>query len=102
MLPLPGHFFHMVGFRTPDDVVYLAEASGYQIVLPEGDTYCTMDALLHNTTLGGWVAEQLGLIPAQGDTFLWEDLKVSVTKTDGRRVLEVEVRRLDEAVEVGA
>ena len=24
-LPLPGHFFHMVGFRTPDDVVYLAD-----------------------------------------------------------------------------
>lgn len=24
-----------------EDVVYLAEASGYQIVMPEGDTYCT-------------------------------------------------------------
>ena len=55
-----------------------------------------------NTTLGGWVAEQLGRIPVQGDTFLWEELKVTVTKTDGRRVLEVEVRKLDEAVEAGA
>ena len=26
MLPLPGHFFDMVGFRTPDDVVFLAWA----------------------------------------------------------------------------
>lgn len=25
MLPLPGHFFDMVGFRTADDVVYLAD-----------------------------------------------------------------------------
>ena len=25
IIPLPGHFFDMVGFRTPDDVVYLAE-----------------------------------------------------------------------------
>ena len=25
MIELPGHFFHMVGFRTPDDVVYLAD-----------------------------------------------------------------------------
>lgn len=25
MLPLPGHFFEMVGFRTKDDVVYLAD-----------------------------------------------------------------------------
>jgi len=25
MIPLPGHYFDMVGFRTPDDVVYLAD-----------------------------------------------------------------------------
>ena len=25
MIPLPGHFFEMVGFRAPDDVVYLAD-----------------------------------------------------------------------------
>lgn len=25
MIPLPGHFFHMVGFRTPEDVVFLAD-----------------------------------------------------------------------------
>ena len=25
LLPLPGHFFHMVGFRAPDGVVYLAD-----------------------------------------------------------------------------
>ncbi len=25
IIPLPGHFFHMVGFRTGDDVVYLAD-----------------------------------------------------------------------------
>lgn len=55
-----------------------------------------------NTTMGGWVAEQLGRIPVQGDAFLWEELKVTVTKTDGRRVLEVEVRKMDETVEAGA
>lgn len=25
MIPFPGHFFDMVGFRTPDDVAYLAD-----------------------------------------------------------------------------
>ena len=25
LIPLPGHFFDMVGFRTPDDTVYLAD-----------------------------------------------------------------------------
>ena len=26
MIPLPGHFLDMVGFRTPDDVVYVADS----------------------------------------------------------------------------
>ena len=25
IIPLPGHFFDMVGFRTPDDVAYIAD-----------------------------------------------------------------------------
>ena len=25
VIPLPGHFFHMTGYRTPDGVVYLAD-----------------------------------------------------------------------------
>lgn len=25
LIPLPGHFFDMTGFRTPDDIVYLAD-----------------------------------------------------------------------------
>ena len=25
VIPLPGHFFHQIGLRTPDDVVYLAD-----------------------------------------------------------------------------
>ena len=25
LIPLPGHFFDMVGFKTPDDVIYLAD-----------------------------------------------------------------------------
>lgn len=33
MIPLPGHFFDMVGFRTPDDVVYLADCLSSQETL---------------------------------------------------------------------
>lgn len=25
LIPLPGHFFHMTGFQTPDNVIYLAD-----------------------------------------------------------------------------
>lgn len=33
LIPLPGHFFDMVGFRTPDDVVYLADCLSSQETL---------------------------------------------------------------------
>lgn len=42
-------------------------------------------------TVGGWVIEELGKIPAVGDEFTYENLHVQVTKTDPRRVLEIKV-----------
>ena len=33
MIDLPGHFFGMVGFRTPDDVVYLADCLSSREIL---------------------------------------------------------------------
>lgn len=33
VIPLPGHFFDMVGFRTEDDVVYLADCISSEITL---------------------------------------------------------------------
>ncbi len=33
IIPLPGHFFDMVGYRTPDDVVYLADSLSSKEVL---------------------------------------------------------------------
>lgn len=42
------------------------------------------------TTVSGWVMERLGRIPEEGDTFECDGLAVTVTKTDARRVLEIE------------
>ena len=50
-------------------------------------------------TIGGWVMEQLGRIPNEGDTFKYENLDVTVTGTDYRRVLEIEVYRNPENLE---
>ncbi len=33
VIPLPGHFFDMVGFRTPDDVVFLADCLSSETTL---------------------------------------------------------------------
>src|SRR5690625_1210516 len=47
------------------------------------------------TTVGGWVIEQLGRVPKQGDHFVYDNLSVTISKTNSRRVLEL-MLRLDE------
>ena len=51
------------------------------------------------TSVGGWVLEQFQHIPSEGDRFVYEGLSVLVTKTDMRRVLEIEVTKLPEESE---
>ncbi len=44
------------------------------------------------TTVGGWVIEILGRIPPTGSSFVFENLRVYVTKANSKRVLEVRVK----------
>ena len=44
-----------------------------------------------STTVSGWVMEEIGRVPEEGDHFVCEDLDVTVTKVDHRRVLEIRV-----------
>ena len=46
-------------------------------------------------TVSGWVMEQVGRVPEEGDHFQAEGLDVTVTKVEHRRVLEIRVRVLD-------
>ena len=45
-------------------------------------------------TISGWVMEQIGRIPEEGDHFTSDGLDVTVTKVDHRRVLEIRVEVL--------
>lgn len=49
-----------------------------------------------SNTVSGFVIEELGKIPNEGDSFIYEGLKITVTKTDFRRVIEIHVLVLDE------
>ena len=42
-------------------------------------------------TVSGWVMEQIGRVPQEGDRFQAEGLDVTVTKVDHRRVMEIRV-----------
>ncbi len=52
-----------------------------------------------STTVSGWVMEQIDRIPREGDHFTYENLDITVTRVDHRRVLEIRVRQLEETAE---
>ena len=41
-----------------------------------------------STTVSGWIMEELGKIPEEGDSFEYENLSITVTKTDNQRIIE--------------
>lgn len=43
------------------------------------------------TTVNGWVVVNLDKLPEAGDSFEYENLRVKVTKADGKRALEINV-----------
>ena len=50
-------------------------------------------------TVSGWVLEQVGRVPEEGDHFQAEGLDVMVTKVEHRRVMEIRVEVLPEETE---
>ncbi len=46
-----------------------------------------------STTAGGWVIEQMGCIPKVGDSFVYNDFTITVTKANSNRVLEIEAQK---------
>lgn len=49
-----------------------------------------------SSTISGWVMERLGRIPSEGDSFDYENMLVTVTRTDNNRVLEVIVKIIEQ------
>ena len=49
-----------------------------------------------SNTISGWVMEQVGRVPEEGDHFQAEGLDVIVTRVEHRRVIEIQVRVLPE------
>jgi CBS domain containing-hemolysin-like protein len=60
-------------------------ANDYEIVLPRGVGY---------ETLAGFVLSVLGVIPAGGESFVYEGRRFTVAEMDGRRVAKVRIEKL--------
>ena len=81
-------------FRRQEDGSYLIACNAnlsdmYDLFAISGDC--------DSTTVSGWVMEQIERIPKEGDHFVYENLDVTVKRVDHRRVLEIQVRLLEQA-----
>ena len=68
LIPLPGHFFDMVGLRTPDDVVFLADCLSSQATLDKYQISYVYDVAAYLDTLERVKEMQATLfVPAHAD-----------------------------------
>ncbi len=49
-----------------------------------------------NSTVGGWILENLGKLPINGDSFEYKNLKIIVKKMHENRITEVVVEKIEE------
>jgi len=48
-----------------------------------------------SVSLGGWIMEQMGRIPKQGDHFTYRYLFITVTKLDDHRIESAQIKVLE-------
>ena len=59
--------------------------------LPKMQELLELNGEFDSATVSGWVVQQLERIPVVGDSFVYDNLSVRVTKVDSKRVLEINV-----------
>ena len=74
-------------FRKQGDGSYLIDCSADLTDLY--DLFSIRGGDCDASTVSGWVIEQLGRVPKDGDCFQADGLDVTVTRADQRRVLEI-------------
>lgn len=57
----------------------------------------TTDDESDSATVGGWVIEQMCRIPEEGDSFSYENLDITVTKVENRRIIEISVLKHEDS-----
>lgn len=75
-------------FRQVNDNTYIVDGSyNFEDFCEEID----FKAEAESVSVGGWVMEQLGKIPENGESFTYENISVTVIETDSHRVTKVKV-----------
>ena len=71
-----------------DDTTYILDGS---VTLDDFCDHFDVKSDSDSVSLGGWVMDQMECIPDEGDSFQYENLTVTVSKTDDHRVESVTV-----------
>ena len=72
-------------FEKIDDGVYKISCSAEIDKMFE---FFDVTGEVDSATVSGWIMEELGKIPEEGDSFEYENLSITVTKTDNQRIIE--------------
>ena len=76
-------------FKPQGDGSYLISCSANLDDLFDRFSLLAVD--IDSATISGWVMEQLGRVPVEGDHFVYETLDVTVTRVEHQRILEIRV-----------
>lgn len=87
-LPLPGHFLDMIGVRTPDDVLFLADSLFSEAIIAKYPIFYLYDVGAHRETLARLREVRAAhYVPSHG-----------MPATDIGGLIEANVRRVEETV----
>lgn len=84
-------------FKPQEDGSYLISCSANLDDL--FDRFSIRATDIDSASISGWVLDQLGRLPVEGDHFVYENLDVTVTQLDHRRILEIRVAVIPELEE---
>ncbi|MDO4516412.1 MAG: hemolysin family protein [Bacillota bacterium] len=84
-------------FKPQEDGSYLISCSANLDDLFDRFSIRAVD--IDSASISGWVLDQLGRLPVEGDRFVYENLDVTVTRLDHRRILEIRVAVIPEEEE---
>ena len=84
-------------FKPQEDGSYLISCSANLDDL--FDRFSVRATDIDSASISGWVLDQLGRLPVEGDRFVYENLDVTVTRLDHRRILEIRVAVIPESEE---
>ncbi len=88
----------LIGDLTEESENDIQEKNGYVTVsggcdFDKFEKYFDIDLDADSATISGWITEQLNKIPQQGDILEYENLKITVIKTDDKKILEITVEK---------